>query len=246
VLKALRLGRATKEWLGVVWFATLIFMVVYLPIRVGKRVDAVTASVGERLAVKDKQIDNLLSLMTKYTEDQQKNMVRVDSMVKSGAEIMHYVRWQILPEVKTSVEALNAVVEGMGRDLPKVTADVDALLKSADVDTKKVGVLIDSLNREVGTIQTLTETLNTEVKNNSDHAAETFIQLNTAIGDLDVLINGDDVKGILASSNEGTKHLAESLKSIDIALMPLRKKLSLLKMILSKAVSVIKLDPTKW
>lgn len=236
--------------MGTALLAVLAVQAVLVPKYTGKaitdRVDPAITVLGERLDARDKQIDALILAMSDLTEGNKKNLVRVQSMFKSGAEIMHYVRWQILPQVNSILASANVVAGSMRQDVPKLSADLHNVLVTVNADAGKLGTLIDSLNAEILRVQTLTETLDREIKANSEQAGETWKQLTKAIEDLDKLVSGDDVKGILANSNAGTKSLAEGLESINQALMPLRKKISLLKMLLGKAISIIKLDPSKW
>jgi hypothetical protein len=257
VSKALRTGRAVRAWLGAVFLAVLIYQALMLPryarntvawagYAVAARVDPAVKTVGEQLDVKNKQLDALISKWAELADGNKINAVRVQSMMKSGAEILHYMRWQILPELKTVMTAASAIAESMKRDVPEITKNINTLLTSVDVDAKKVGTLLDSLNGEVLKVQKLTDTLDREITEGSDKAQVTLSELAKSLSHLDAILDGEDLKGILANSNAGSKSLAESMESVNQALMPLRKKLTLFKMILSKAVSMIKLDPSRW
>jgi len=54
------------------------------------------------------------------------------------------------------------------------------------------------------------------------------------------LIEDPDIQKILASSADTSEHLAESAKSVDIAMRPWRERANLLKTILLKAVGMVK------
>ena len=70
--------------------------------------------------------------------------------------------------------------------------------------------------------------------------AGTFHQLDLAIGNVNTLLEDPNIQKILASSADTSDHLAESAKSVDIAMRPWRQKASQLRMILEKAMGMIK------
>jgi hypothetical protein len=70
--------------------------------------------------------------------------------------------------------------------------------------------------------------------------AGTFHQLDLAIGNVNTLLEDPNIQKILASSADTSEHLEASAESIDIAMRPWRKKASQLKMVLEKAMGMIK------
>ena len=70
--------------------------------------------------------------------------------------------------------------------------------------------------------------------------AGSFHQLDLAVGNVNTLLEDPSIQKILASSADTSQHLAASAESIDIAMRPWRKKASQLKMLLEKALGMLK------
>jgi chromosome segregation ATPase len=113
-------------------------------------------------------------------------------------------------------------------------ADVDRLTDSADTDAK-------ALDADLAKIGQLTEDLDGEIRSGAATAKKTAADLQAALSDLDKLLADPNLKAILASSAKTSDHLAESAESVDIALRPWRKKASQLKMIVEKALGLVKI-----
>lgn len=113
-------------------------------------------------------------------------------------------------------------------------ADIDRLTDSADTDAK-------ALDADLERIGKLTDDLDTEVRSGAATAKQTAADLQAALGDLDKLIADPNLKAILASSAKTSDHLADASESVDIALRPWRKKASQLKVIVERALSLIKI-----
>jgi hypothetical protein len=92
---------------------------------------------------------------------------------------------------------------------------------------------LDPLAAALRGITVLEATLNEQIKAGSPKVQATLEALTKAIADTDKLIASDDIRQTLS-------HVEHSAESIDIALMPLRKKLSLLKSVVEKALGMVK------
>jgi hypothetical protein len=113
-------------------------------------------------------------------------------------------------------------------------ADVDRLADSADTDAK-------ALDADLERIGKLTDDLDTEVRSGAATAKQTAADLQATLGDLDKLLADPNLKAILDSSAKTSDHLADASESVDIALRPWRKKASQLKMIVERALGLIKI-----
>lgn len=113
-------------------------------------------------------------------------------------------------------------------------SDVDRLTDSADTDAR-------ALDADLQRIGKLTEDLDGKLRSGAATAKQTATDLQAALGDLDKLIADPNLKSILTTSAKTSEHLAESAESVDIALRPWRKKASQLKMIVEKALGLIKI-----
>jgi hypothetical protein len=66
------------------------------------------------------------------------------------------------------------------------------------------------------------------------------VALAQAVKDFDALLADPHVQEILANTAKTSDHIAESAKSVDIALRPWRQKANQLKMILGKLAGMLK------
>ena len=140
---------------------------------------------------------------------------------------LHKQTTDVLLEATGLLSDSRTLVTGMRSDMDRLTDSTDAALKP----------LAAALNH----ISDLSATLDSEVKAGGAGVQRTSDELTKALTDLDALIADPNIKSVLASSADTSGHLAESAKSLDIAMAPWRKKASQLKMILEKALGLIKL-----
>jgi ABC-type transporter Mla subunit MlaD len=132
----------------------------------------------------------------------------------------------VMPAVTGLLNDSRSLVQGMQKDVDKL----------ADSGNEALKPLASTLSH----IDELTQTLNQQVKTNGDQAGKTVAELNKALGDMDKIIADPNIQKILASSADTSGHLAESAKSIDIAMRPFRQKAAMIKTVLLKAIGMIK------
>ena len=139
---------------------------------------------------------------------------------------LHQQTTDVLKEATGLLSDSRSLVTGMKSDMDRLTDSTDAALKP-------LGIALDHITQ-------LTDTLDAQVKAGGEGVQKTADELTKALTDLDKLIADPDIQSILASSSKTSEHLAESAKSLDIAMAPWRKKASQLKMIIEKALGLIK------
>ena len=111
-------------------------------------------------------------------------------------------------------------------------ADLDKLSDSADGALKPLKGALEN-------VAGLSADLEKQMAAGGD-VAGTFHQLDLAVGNVNTLLEDPSIQKILASSADTSQHLAASAESIDIAMRPFRKKASQIKMLLEKALGMMK------
>jgi ABC-type transporter Mla subunit MlaD len=140
---------------------------------------------------------------------------------------LHRQTSDTLTEARGLLSDSRSLVTSMQSDMGRLTDSTDAALKP----------LATTLER----IAQLSATLDTEAKRGGIAVNNVALELQSALDDLDNLITDPSIQKILTNSTDTSKYLAESAESIDTALRPWRKKAGQLKMIVEKALGLIKL-----
>ena len=131
-----------------------------------------------------------------------------------------------IPAATSLLDSLKDTSDSFRTDLDKLTGSATAALDPLKTSLDNVAALSADLEKQIAT---------------GGDVAGTFHQLDLAVGNVNTLIEDPDIQKILASSADTSQHLAESAKSVDIAMRPWREKASQIKMILEKALGMIKL-----
>lgn len=161
-------------------------------------------------------------------------------------------------DVKASIETLTVMAKDSddlvhdlrasltgGRDISGTTRagllpEASELLRSAKMLTDDLTGKVPELDAILLKMSVLESTLDTQIAAGGAGAAGSVAALTSTLADLDKLIASDDVKQILSNSAEASSSLKESAKSVDIMMRPLREKARLLKVILDKALGLVK------
>lgn len=131
-----------------------------------------------------------------------------------------------IPAATELLNSLKTTSDGFRQDLGALTGVATDALQPLQATLDSVARFSDDLEQEMRT---------------GGDVAGALAKLNQAVGDVNTLLENDDIQKILASSAETSQHLAASAESVDIALRPWRKKANQLKMLLQKAAGMIKL-----
>ncbi len=173
--------------------------------------------------------------------DVQGTMDTIAVSAKDSDDLIHDLRASLVGGKDTTGKSRDGVVPQVGVLLKSVTGMVVGLQKDTDTLTEQVGHTIRPLQASLQNVADLTLTLDDQIKEQSMWVGTTFKSLTKAVDDFDKLVNDPDISRLIAGSADTSGHLAESAKSLDIAMAPFRKKATMLKMILEKAVGMIKI-----
>ena len=110
-------------------------------------------------------------------------------------------------------------------DLDKLSDSADGALKPLKSALENVAGLSADLEKQMAA---------------GGDVAGTFHQLDLAVGNVNTLIEDPNIQKILANSADTSQHLAESAKSVDLAMRPWRERAHFLKTILLKAIGMVK------
>ena len=132
-------------------------------------------------------------------------------------------KFGLIPRATSLVDSLNATA--MDADKATVTLNAEIAATGAEVRER-----LAPLSAALTDVDNLIKTAQAEIETNGNASAATLLALNKAIGDADTLVSDPDIKATIA-------HIDHSTESIDIALMPWRKKAALLKVILEKLLN---------
>lgn len=145
--------------------------------------------------------------------------------IMGGKDAAGAIHEGIFPAANSLLGSAKGIMDDSRRDLALIFDDDKGLLKP--------------LKSSIDNIERLTLDLDREIQSGGN-LDKTFGELAVAVGDFNKLLNNEDITKILSSSADTSHSLAESAKSVEIALAPWRKKASQLKMILTKLLGMIK------
>jgi len=135
-------------------------------------------------------------------------------------------------EHEGAIPAATGLLDSLKDTSDSFRADLDKLSNSADEALQPLKTSLDN-------VAALSADLEKQMAAGGD-VAGAFHQLDLAVDNVNTLIEDPDIQKILASSAGTSEHLEASAESIDIALRPCRRKASQLKMVLEKAIGMIK------
>ncbi len=184
-------------------------------------------AIGKRLSERDDQVKGVLTdvgdLVNDTYWDNYASAQTTAVILRDTAEITHQIRETVLPNVNGLIGDTRVLVAGMKTDLDRLTASTDGTLTPLKASLENASSLL--------------KTLDDQVKAGAPEARQTFIKVNKALDDLDKLIADPNVAKTLANVQEGTGSLKEAAESVNVALQPLREKISMLKTILKFVLS---------
>lgn len=138
----------------------------------------------------------------------------------------------ILPQTQTLVSTLNSTVSGLSDDFNRLTNSTTDTLVPLKATLTNINVLSSDLANEMAT---------------GGNIDSTLANLSKAVLDADTLIADPNVKQTIANGQDITKHLASSAETLDDVMMPWRKKVTQLKIILGKLAGMLKIViPLPW
>ena len=117
---------------------------------------------------------------------------------------------------------------------------IQGMKADADALTKDAGAPLDSMKAALDNVGRLAADLDKAVRDGDPKAGQIANDLHTALGHLDALIADPNIKTTLAHTAGASGHLEEAAASVDLALRPLREKAHLLKVVLERALGLIK------
>lgn len=153
-------------------------------------------------------------------------VIDMNANVNGGEDTQGHIKGGLVGDLHATLQTARNTIEST-RD------DVHTLLVTGNESAKALSAVLTNA-------ASLTSTLETQVKEGSPKVQETITALTKALQDADKLIADENLAGTLKNLNTTTYHLGEGAKSVDMALQSLRKKVGLIKAILSKAVEMVK------
>lgn len=204
------------------FFGTLTYQAIKLPAQVGAKVDAVSAKLSAQDERLSKILDNVNSFVDETYYDNYANVQTTAVLLRELTETVRVAREELLPESTKLIKEATSLVASIKEDSHDMTVDAQGTLNNIDV---------------------LLTNVNEQVSSGSSKAGKTAEALEQALRSLDALLANKDNAAILSNVEKTTRHLGESAESVDIALRPWREKAKMLKAILSKALSMIRINP---
>jgi hypothetical protein len=172
---------------------------------------------------------------------------QMEAMATEGVSFLkdaHKGTAGVLAEVQNSTHEAGLLLSDTRKQLDALMGDAQTLTQSLTTDvndlTARAGRALDPLADALKGITTLEATLDEQIEAGSPKVQLTLDALTKAIADTDKLIASDEIRQTLVHTAMTADHIEHSAESIDIALMPLRKKLTLLKAIAEKALGLVK------
>ena len=131
----------------------------------------------------------------------------------------------VIPAATGLLSSLKDTSNHFRTDLDKLSDSADGALKPLKSALENVAGLSADLEKQMAA---------------GGDVAGTFHQLDLAVGNVNTLIEDPNIQKILANSADTSQHLAESAKSVDLAMRPWRERAHFLKTILLKAIGMVK------
>lgn len=133
----------------------------------------------------------------------------------------------VLPEVQGLVSDLRTQSTSLSRDLHELTGSLDEKT-------------LEPLRQTLNNVASLTATLEEQVKTQSPGVSSTISSLNQTLVDLDKLVADPNIQRTLANVETATYHTGETIKTLDAATRPLRKKANQVVAVLKSLLSIFK------
>lgn len=250
--------REIRIVLSMVLIAVLIVQTVKLP-------DAVGNAVAKRFDPAINNINGTLGNVNATTTTLKQLIEQISKDYKDPKNPGYGLYWDIAAMITSSTESSRITEETLedvraaligGRDtkgtfhegvFPVATGLLNSTKNLMEDARKDLNTLTDSANKALiplkGTMENI-EKLSADLERQMKEGGnldKTFQELAKSVEDFNKLLENEDIQKILASSARTSEHLAESAKSVDIALQPWRKKANQLKMILGKLAGMLKI-----
>lgn len=174
-------------------------------------------------------------------------------VLKQVGELAEETHYDNRASAETMAVILRDVSELVGetrRALPAVLGTIQearVLVASINEDASKLtdeGVqTMHSVRAVLASAELAIEGLDVEIRAGGKVTRKALDDLDTALLSLDKVLSDPNIAGTLDHVKQSSENLAESTKSVDVALRPLREKARLLKIILLKAVGMININP---
>ncbi len=133
--------------------------------------------------------------------------------------------------------------EGVFSNVNVLLNTVDNTVKSLSTDLNKLTTstseVLLPLKASLSNVDVLTKELAEELKSGGN-IDQTVTKLNSNLDSVNVLLSDPSVIAILQNSAEITEHLGSAANTVDIVMMPYRKKISQIHWLLNKIVDMIK------
>jgi intracellular sulfur oxidation DsrE/DsrF family protein len=181
---------------------------------------------------RDEQLKGILKsvgeLVNETHYDNRASAETVTVILRDVAELVRETR-QVLPEVVVTIREAKVLMASINEDA--------AALSGAGVQS------MQSVQTMLAAAETAVEGLDVEVKAGGKVTRKAVEDLDKALLSLDLVLADPNITATLGHVRQSSENLAESTKSVDIALRPLREKAKLLKIILLRALGMIRINP---
>lgn len=212
-----------------VFFTYSTVQIANLPAELSKRVDPILDRVHQR----DDQVKSVLKGINDAMDDNywttKANVETTAVILRDVSEITRALRSDLLPDLIDAVKGLRSLTK-------EIKDDVRTLSASGNETIKATTELVRQLD-------SLTAQLEVEVKQGSPKALHTLESIDKLLVDIDKSINNPDLYAIANNVKEITGNTSEITKTVDIATRPLREKVKLVKLILMRAIGMIRINP---
>jgi hypothetical protein len=179
----------------------------------------------------------MLSSVTAQARTSEEATEDVRAVLVGGRDSRGKQQSGVLPGMTELLSEMRSTTETMGVDLRSLIKASEKDLTQVTTDSEDVLIPMAATMRN---IQDATFELDQSVKDGGD-VKVAMKKLEKTVDDFDQLLDNENIQKILASSADTSQHLAESAKSLDIAMAPWRKKANQLKEILLKVLGMVKL-----
>jgi hypothetical protein len=174
-----------------------------------------------------------------------KASVQMEKMGEGGVAFLAMLN-QKTPPVLDQTRATIASAGSLLEDLKAQTHDLlgsakaltDAAKKDLDSVTGKLGADLDALKPVMDNLSALEKDLDAQIKTGGPKVQADLDAIQSLLAHVDELLAGQEIKTALTNTAKTSAAIYESAESVRIALEPLRKKISLLKMVITKVIEI--------
>jgi len=131
------------------------------------------------------------------------------------------------------------VFSKVGVLLDSVTTTVTSLGTDLNQLTTSTSETLVPLKASLENIDSLTKELSEEIAKGGD-IAETVVKLNSNLDSFNTLLSDPNIAATIANGQATTASLASAMKTVDIVLLPYRKKVSQVRYVLDKLIGLVK------